>query len=148
MIKLVWKMRPGASGAGSNIPHSPSGFASVNQSTASLGVRGGASSRLGHVHGLPQKVLDEHAEPEKEKMVSGSEADLEASKPVVRPTRMFAPVYNGISSGLAIFFVGNGVKTLTAEFALDGDFMRFILVLTVPLIFCVSLFFCMSLVNR
>ncbi|KZV85043.1 hypothetical protein EXIGLDRAFT_775927 [Exidia glandulosa HHB12029] len=150
LIKLVWKARPGVSSTG--LPHSPSvgGFASMNQSTASLG-RVGQGSRLGHVHGLPQSVLDEvPQEPEKEKLASshGEDGrDLEALKPAQRPTRIFAAIYNGISSGLAIFFVGNGVKTLVEEFALDGDFMRFILVVTVPLIFCVSLFFCMSLVN-
>ena len=111
LIKLVWKSRPTASTAsGGNPLNSPSGqFASMNQSTASLG-RVGQGSRLGHVHGLPQSVLDEvPQEPEKEKLAStpGEERDVEALKPTPRPTRIFAAIYNGISSGLAIFFVGS-----------------------------------------
>jgi hypothetical protein len=45
-------------------------------------------------------------------------------------------------------FVGNGVNIIVREFTLDGNFMRFLLLLTAPLIFCVSLFFCIQLVNN
>lgn len=36
---------------------------------------------------------------------------------------------------------------LVREFLLDGSFMRFILLVTSPLVFCVSLFFALQLIN-
>ncbi|KAI6011910.1 hypothetical protein EDC04DRAFT_2762760 [Pisolithus marmoratus] len=53
---------------------------------------------------------------------------------------LFASIYNGLSAGLAIVFMGNSVKVLTQERRLDGQFIHFALVALIPLLFAVSLF--------
>ncbi|PPQ75054.1 hypothetical protein CVT26_012056 [Gymnopilus dilepis] len=65
-----------------------------------------------------------------------------------RPIRLYAPLYSGLAAGLALFFIGNGVKTLLMEFWLDHDFVRFALVAVMPLLFCVSLFFALQIVQN
>ncbi|KAI5996067.1 glycosyl transferase family group 2-domain-containing protein [Pisolithus marmoratus] len=64
-----------------------------------------------------------------------------AVKRTPRSTMLFAPVYNGLATGLAIVFMGNGVKVLLQEWRLDGQFIHFALVVLIPLLFSVSLFF-------
>ncbi|KAF8525029.1 glycosyl transferase family group 2-domain-containing protein [Hysterangium stoloniferum] len=64
-----------------------------------------------------------------------------------RPTRIYANIYIGLATALAAIFVGNGISIVIREFFLDGNFMRFILLVTSPFIFCVSLFFALQLVN-
>ncbi|KAJ6560629.1 glycosyl transferase family group 2-domain-containing protein [Mycena vulgaris] len=61
---------------------------------------------------------------------------------------LLAPFYAGCGAGLAAYFCVSGVSVLLEEYALDGDPTRFALVLTLPVIFCVSLFFCMQLVGN
>lgn len=93
---------------------------------------------------------------------SGAEvADLEMLPEGVaepRPAMLYAPIYNGLACGLSVcelacwfcvlrypdalvfpVFLGNGVNILLQEFELDGSFMRFALVATIPLLFAVSL---------
>lgn len=45
-------------------------------------------------------------------------------------------------------FMSAGVSILLQEYALDGDATRFALLVTMPIIFCVSLFFCLQLVGN
>ena len=81
--------------------------------------------------------------------VSTNLVDPEANKPLKRPVRLYAPLYNGLAAGLAVFFVGNGVKTLLVEWKLDdtlgsggvggGGWARFGLIGVVPFLWCVSL---------
>ncbi|KAI0339326.1 hypothetical protein BDW22DRAFT_620375 [Trametopsis cervina] len=71
-----------------------------------------------------------------------------AGVPEKRPAMLLAPITNGLAFGLSIFFLGNGINTLLVEWQLDGGFMRFILLVTVPLLFAVSLFFCLQLVTN
>ncbi|KAF8269451.1 glycosyl transferase family group 2-domain-containing protein [Lactarius quietus] len=68
--------------------------------------------------------------------------------PEKRPTMLYASLYNGLAAGLAIVFIGNGVKTLLVEWRQDGKFMHFVLCATLPLLFCVSLFFCLQLIQN
>lgn len=56
-----------------------------------------------------------------------------------RPVRLYAPLYSGLAAGLAVMFVGNGVRTLLIEWRLDGGFVRFALLGALPLLCCVSL---------
>ncbi|KAF9561703.1 hypothetical protein CPC08DRAFT_722637 [Agrocybe pediades] len=65
-----------------------------------------------------------------------------------RPVRLYAPLYNGLAAGLAMVFVGNGVKTLLMEWWLDHDFTRFALVAVIPLLYCVSLFFALQIIQN
>jgi cellulose synthase/poly-beta-1,6-N-acetylglucosamine synthase-like glycosyltransferase len=74
--------------------------------------------------------------------------DPEKEKEVKRPTKLIAPIYNGLGVALALFFMGGGLRMLIMEFLLDGDFVRFALVATMPFLFCVSLFFSTSIVTN
>ncbi|KAI6045766.1 hypothetical protein EDC04DRAFT_2888786 [Pisolithus marmoratus] len=58
---------------------------------------------------------------------------------------LFASIYNGFAVGLAIVFMGNGVKVLMQEWRLDGQFIHFALVALIPLLFAVSLFFALQM---
>ncbi|KAG8215893.1 glycosyl transferase family group 2-domain-containing protein [Butyriboletus roseoflavus] len=65
-----------------------------------------------------------------------------------RQVRLYAPFYCGLAVALSIFFVGSGVAVLLAEWVLDGDYVRFSLVVTTPFLFSVALFFCLQLVGN
>jgi hypothetical protein len=59
-----------------------------------------------------------------------------------RPVRLYASLYSGLAAGLAVLFVGNGLRTLLIEWRLDGGFVRFALLGALPLLYCVSLVRC------
>lgn len=65
--------------------------------------------------------------------------DVEGSKPARRPTRLFAPVYNGIGAALALALTLDVVRKLLVEYWLDGEKLRFLLIIIIPFLFCVSL---------
>ncbi|KAI6035741.1 hypothetical protein EDC04DRAFT_2704831 [Pisolithus marmoratus] len=58
---------------------------------------------------------------------------------------LFTSIYNGLAIGLAIVFMGNGVKVLMQEWQLDRQFIHFALVALIPLLFTVSLFFTLQM---
>ncbi|KAI5985428.1 hypothetical protein EDC04DRAFT_2913758 [Pisolithus marmoratus] len=58
---------------------------------------------------------------------------------------LFTSIYNGLATGLAIVFMGNGIKVLMQEWWLDGQFVHFTLVALIPLLFMVSLFFTLQI---
>ncbi|PFH51644.1 hypothetical protein AMATHDRAFT_191111 [Amanita thiersii Skay4041] len=74
--------------------------------------------------------------------------DPEEVAPERRPIRLYAPLYNGLAAGLAFVFVGNGIRTLIQEWILDGQFVRFALCATIPLLYSVSLFFTLQMVQN
>ncbi|KAJ7616832.1 glycosyl transferase family group 2-domain-containing protein [Mycena polygramma] len=61
---------------------------------------------------------------------------------------LLGPLYAGCGAALAAYFVLSGVSVLLEEYALDGDATRFSLIVTLPVIFCVSIFFCLQLVGN
>ncbi|KAG8770838.1 hypothetical protein FRC15_003884, partial [Serendipita sp. 397] len=67
--------------------------------------------------------------------------EVESDKPAKRPTRLFAPIYNGLGAALALVMTLDVVRKLLIEYWLDGGVMRFTLVVVTPFLFCVSLFF-------
>ncbi|KAG6334614.1 hypothetical protein ID866_4475 [Astraeus odoratus] len=77
------------------------------------------------------------------------EHDIENSSPhKARPVRLIAPLYSGLGCALSIYFIGSGVNMLLQECLLDGHWIRFALLVTVPFSFCVSLFFSMQIVGN
>lgn len=81
-----------------------------------------------------------------EKYFSGDEKrrpevsnETEADKPMARPTRLFAPVYNGVGAALGLALTLEGLRKLLIEFWLDGGKLRFVLICVFPFLFCVSL---------
>lgn len=92
---------------------------------------------------------DEESDPSSlAEKVSGDAWDVENNAARKRPVKMYSPIYNGIAAGLALVFVGNGVRTLIMEWKLDGDFIRFALLAVSPLLYCVSLFFALQIVQN
>ncbi|GJE95303.1 glycosyl transferase family group 2-domain-containing protein [Phanerochaete sordida] len=71
-----------------------------------------------------------------------------AEAPSRRPTRLIAPFYCGIAVALAIYFVGSGISILIVESVLDGSFIRFALLVTAPLLYCISIFFAAQLIGN
>ncbi|KAL0953507.1 hypothetical protein HGRIS_004733 [Hohenbuehelia grisea] len=87
-------------------------------------------------------------QPSKHDLAEKGEVDVQIDpKRDLRPLRMFGPIYDGLAVGLCFFFVGTGVRTLLAEYKLDHDATRFVLLLSAPLFFFVSLFFSITLVG-
>ncbi|KZV89656.1 hypothetical protein EXIGLDRAFT_740933 [Exidia glandulosa HHB12029] len=148
LLNLVWQARPRgaflrlaaadsvASSASSAIVVVPSGAGSVRQLV-------GDTDRTGK---NPEKVLSKESALVSTEVVSL--ADLERGVPPIRPVQLFAPFYNGVATALSIFFVGTGVEKLLTAWALDGQYARFALVVTLPMLFCISLFFCLTLVTN
>ncbi|KAF8839996.1 hypothetical protein BDN67DRAFT_969247 [Paxillus ammoniavirescens] len=79
---------------------------------------------------------------------SEHEKDAEKAGPTQRRTRLIAPIYNGLGCALAIFFIGSGISMLLQESILDGNWIRFSLLVTAPLSFCVSIFFCNQIISN
>ncbi|CAK5262707.1 unnamed protein product [Mycena citricolor] len=79
---------------------------------------------------------------------SSTTGDAEKGGKTERKLVMMGPFYAGCGAGLAAYFVMSGVSVLLEEYALDGDPRRFALMLTLPVIFCVSIFFCLQLVGN
>lgn len=89
------------------------------------------------------------SDPEKAAQSAGEWYDQqESSKRTKRPVKMYAPIYNGLAAGLALFFIGNGLRTLLMEWALDGSAIRFALLAFAPLLYAVSLFFALQIVQN
>ncbi|KIO11572.1 hypothetical protein M404DRAFT_126638 [Pisolithus tinctorius Marx 270] len=78
-------------------------------------------------------------------LISDLDDAEKAVKRTPRPTMLFASIYNGLAAGLAIVFMGNGVKVLLQEWRLDGQFIHFALVILIPFLFAVSLFFTLQI---
>ncbi|KAH7919846.1 hypothetical protein BV22DRAFT_1022266 [Leucogyrophana mollusca] len=146
LIRLLWRTRPPVSSISSTIPSSASAPASVSghsHSHLANEKRSTSTSSGGDKEKLP-------AQPQFKRTWYGRKVplppvDLENAAPEERPTRIFAPVYNGLAAGLAALFIGNGIKILLQEFELDGNYIHFALFAVCPILFCVSLFFTLQL---
>ncbi|CCA68526.1 hypothetical protein PIIN_02390 [Serendipita indica DSM 11827] len=145
LLKLVWKSRNGATNTTSLTPLSGTSAFASTPSRMSLSATRKNTIMTGTDIELTEKaasMADNHD------VISLKEKELEAgAKPAPRPTRTFAAIYIGIAVALSTFFVGSGVKIILMEWALDNDFIRFALLATVPLVFCIALFFSIQIVN-
>ncbi|KIM25812.1 hypothetical protein M408DRAFT_204530 [Serendipita vermifera MAFF 305830] len=72
---------------------------------------------------------------------NGDSDDKESNGPAKRPTRLFAPIYNGLGAALGLALTLEGLRKLLIEYWTDGQLTRFSLIATFPFLFCVSLFF-------
>lgn len=145
LIKLLWRSRPTGSSSttGSLLPRSSSYTASATGHDSLPTSVSNHSSALVHPSSpaLQTKV-------KVRRNWYGKKVGITAAKVPTREVKLYAPVYNGLAAGLALVFIGNGVKTLLREFLLDGTYMRFILCVTLPLLYCVSLFFALQIVQN
>ncbi|KAG2365953.1 glycosyl transferase family group 2-domain-containing protein [Suillus spraguei] len=76
------------------------------------------------------------------------QGDAEKGAKKIRRTKLIAPCYSGLGCALSIFFVGTGISMLLEESMLDGQWTRFCLLITCPLLFCVSLFFSLQIIGN
>ncbi|KAF8891407.1 glycosyl transferase family group 2-domain-containing protein [Infundibulicybe gibba] len=74
--------------------------------------------------------------------------DPEKGRRKERKLVLLGPLYAGLGAALSSYFMSSGLSILMEEFALDGDASRFALVVTLPIIYCVSLFFCLQLIGN
>lgn len=158
-------LSPSASNSQTRLPlPPPPALSNYRYSSAS---RSAFSPTYGNIPAPDEKfMLSQASDIEKTSSYSTNGALVSQSK---RTTRIYANVYIGLATALAagiiiiilslvpflfyeltifsLVFVGSGVNVLVREFLLDGSFMRFILLVTSPLVFCVSLFFALQLIN-
>ncbi|KAI0087250.1 glycosyl transferase family group 2-domain-containing protein [Irpex rosettiformis] len=177
LIKLLWRSRPNAlSHATSSISHpaSISGSQSGHGSMTNLNSR--LSNSTSGLAAIPTRgsllspgASTPHGTPRDEQgrrlvrrvgrtwygkkktilvPVEGEDDEVLEGVPEKRPEMLLAPITNGLAFGLSIFFIGNGINTILIEWQLDGEFIRFALFVTIPLLFAVSLFFCLQLLTN
>ncbi|KNZ76240.1 hypothetical protein J132_11110 [Termitomyces sp. J132] len=65
-----------------------------------------------------------------------------------RKLMLFGPFYAGCGAGLAAYFMTGGISVLLNEWALDGDALRFALIVTLPVIYCISIVILLSPARR
>jgi hypothetical protein len=131
LIALVWKFRPEIlkMGGGSSTP-SLSGYEGLTI--------GASQQSLDRMTGQPMERY--HSGNEKNDFIGWKpEEDSEAKKAPPRPTRLFAPIYNGLGAALGLALTLEGLRKLLIEFWLDGGTIRFALIAVFPFLFCVSL---------
>ncbi|KAF7307706.1 Glyco-trans-2-like domain-containing protein [Mycena kentingensis (nom. inval.)] len=149
LIKLLWRSRP----TGLSAPGSFSGSVLSHSSLAARPFdpeKGNASAPSVHDN---EKLTKSRVRRNWYGKKVGVETttitgDLEAGLRDRREAKLFACLYNGLAAGLSFVFIGNGLKTILQEWALDGNFMRFILIAATPFLWCVSLFFALQLIQN
>ena len=122
LIALVWKFRPEhLGGEGALKGYS----ASTGASTISFN---------------PEKYDEGDEEKRSSTYVGWKPDDVETgAKRTPRPTRLFAPIYNGLGAALGLALTLEGLRKLLGEFWLVGNPVRFALIGVFPFLFCVSL---------
>ncbi|KAF8452284.1 glycosyl transferase family group 2-domain-containing protein [Boletus edulis BED1] len=147
LIKLVWRAR-------GNVSVPPSQLSSNNPSDVDLDEKPKEVSpdavtviEMGHVdRGTNAQTISLWKLFSWRSTRSGHQKDMERAAPKQRQTRLIAPFYNGLGCALSLFFIGSGVTMLLQESLLDGNWIRFALLVTVPFTFCVSIFFCNQII--
>ncbi|KAF9255428.1 hypothetical protein L218DRAFT_884155 [Marasmius fiardii PR-910] len=150
LIKLLWRSRPADSNASAISASTPNSVIGHESRPDSLLAR--------PLQSEPQPAPSSDSEPsitpavtiKKRTWYGKTKTITVPSKDFVppRPTVLYAPLYNGIAAGLALVFIGNGVRVLLWEFFMDGDFMRFALCVTLPFLYCISLFFTLQILQN
>jgi len=161
LIKHIWRTRPTASSQ-----RSSSGVLSALQTPApmsplSLSVNDLTEKQEESEHQMSEKtkeVLESRAQTKKPSKwwswrlqpQNDASADSEkgAGSSKERKLILLGPFYAGCGAALSMYFALSGVGVLLQEFAMDGSPIRFALVATLPIVFCISVFFCLQLVGN
>jgi cellulose synthase/poly-beta-1,6-N-acetylglucosamine synthase-like glycosyltransferase len=160
LIRSLWRSRPtGMFSTATSSLHTQSSFIGPGSVSGHDSVSGHSQ---GH-QGLVPAATDSEAQPTETKTTRtwyGRKRTTAADPP--RKVALYAPIYNGLAAGLALVFIGNGVRILIREFLLTAPvpntpdeepsggqrYMRFILVVTLPFLYCVSLFFTLQILQN
>ncbi|KJA17902.1 hypothetical protein HYPSUDRAFT_205759 [Hypholoma sublateritium FD-334 SS-4] len=175
LIKHIWRTRnvaahgsgPTPSLVGSRISSAPSAAASstaLNLRDSKMPLPNETEVRVEEVETKPERESAEaapaasSAPPQKKpwwswrldaRPAAPPSSDVEKGAPEKpRKLVLIGPIYAGFGAGLAAYFATAGISVLLEEFALDRDPTRFALMVTLPVIFCVSIFFCLQLVGN
>ncbi|KZT00078.1 uncharacterized protein LAESUDRAFT_732624 [Laetiporus sulphureus 93-53] len=172
LIKLLWRSRPTAGSQAASASSHPASIINGSISGHSLNpVNSRLSGRMpGTPRGMGRMSLEMTAQDLEKGGLTSNEpktktirtwygkkktiiiepemAELEELASQKRVAVLYAPVYNGAAAGLAIYFMGTGVKTLLDESALDGTYIRFALCVLIPFLWSVSLFFALQIIQN
>ncbi|KAJ3741000.1 putative glycosyltransferase family 2 protein [Lentinula detonsa] len=159
LIKLLWRSRP--TGTNSSLHSqsflgagSVSGHDSASVSVQSQGLLPPAES------GRMVETKTVRTWYGRKRTVPVTTSTTGAEPP--RKLALYAPIYNGLAAGLALVFIGNGVQVLVREYLLTAPvpdtpnpeptsmqrYLRFVLAVTLPLLYCVSLFFTLQIMQN
>ncbi|KAF8623867.1 hypothetical protein AX17_007269 [Amanita inopinata Kibby_2008] len=159
LMKLIWRNRPTATS--SSVRNTPVSSISPSVAASDLNLNEKAQTAQDSLKESTAAIVTEKernlAPPaerrfwswklsSKRSPASSSDAEKGTSGRQARPIRLFAPVYGGIGAALSIFFIGSGVSMLIAEYRLDKNYLRFVLLAAAPFLFCVALFFSLQIV--
>ncbi|KAG7092057.1 hypothetical protein E1B28_008438 [Marasmius oreades] len=150
MIKFLWRSRPVDSNVSALSSSSPNSVAGHESHPDSL------LARPLHLEQEPAPISSSESSipppvtVKKRTWYGKTKTVTVPSKDFVhpRPTLLYAPLYNGLAAGLSFVFIGNGARVLVWEFLMDGQFIRFVLCVTLPLLYCISLFFALQILQN
>lgn len=161
LIKLLWRSRPTGTATSSSL-HS--------QSFLGAGSVSGHDSASVSVHSQGLIAAAESGRAVETKTIRtwyGRKRTVQVAPSITGPEpprklALYAPLYNGLAAGLALVFIGNGVRVLVREFLLTAPvpdtpnpeptsmqrYLRFVLAVTLPFLYCVSLFFTLQILQN
>ncbi|KAF8063260.1 glycosyl transferase family group 2-domain-containing protein [Lyophyllum atratum] len=140
LIKHIWHTRKVARKSIAPTPLSAS--ATPAESTADLNGKEAAPAPMAEKKpAVKRGWWSWHLQPRADAPAPSGNADPEKGrgKRKERKLILLGPLYAGCGAGLSTYFMSGGVTVLLEEFAL---------LVTLPIIFCVSLFFCLQLVGN
>lgn len=142
LIKLLWRTRPSLPSAASlSIPPSPALIPSepdIPLAGSSLSSHSPPSTSATQPTTTTANGKGYHRTWYGKKVID-PEQGLIKHEQDKRPISLYAPLYNGLAAGLALVFIAQGITSLLRSYRLDGTMIRFALVATLPLLYCVSL---------
>ncbi|KAJ3771955.1 putative glycosyltransferase family 2 protein [Lentinula raphanica] len=160
LIKLLWRSRPTGTTNSSLHTQSFLGAGSVSgHDSASVSVQSqGLIDPAGT--GRPVETKTVRTWYGRKRTVPVRPSTIGPEPP--RQLALYAPIYNGLAAGLALVFIGNGVRVLVREFLLTAPvpntpdpeptsmqrYLRFVLAVTLPFLYCVSLFFTLQIMQN
>ncbi|KDQ58169.1 hypothetical protein JAAARDRAFT_193608 [Jaapia argillacea MUCL 33604] len=152
MIKLVRRNRPTLTHSATSPSLASSGAPSAGASPSEVQL----TEKVGSSDELAEEVLTEksawgwklNSAARGKKKLAACDVEKGVAEKDTRPLRLFAPMYNGLGCALSIFFIGSGVNILIQELVLDEKYLRFALLVSAPLLCCVSLFFSLQIITN
>jgi len=152
LIKHIWRNRMAGNSRSSTAPSAIQTPAAL--STNDLNEKPEEGSSEPQMDEKTKEILEARTETKKPSKwwswrLQPSDPDAEkGADNSERKLMLLGPLYAGSGAGLALFFTMSGIGVLLQEYALDKNPIRFALVATLPVIFCISIFFCLQLIGN